>query len=272
MKAISLGWGVQSFTLAAMSALGELERVDVAIHADTTHERQATYEFAEKWTPWFMFHGVHVVTVKDVSTKEIWDGKMIPAFTTSEVHNVEYVYDEFDNLISWKPSGTMSKEHGQALRVCTQRWKVAPVRRYLQSRRHDEPVELWLGISTDEALRMKPSDVKYITHRWPLIEKGMSRNDCVSWLKAHDLEVPVKSSCVFCPYHDSKAWRELKMTGNGDWKKAIEVDRAIRKARPPYDLFIHPARIPLEEVDVRNLEDKGQLRLWDEECEGMCGL
>ena len=51
MKAISLGWGVQSFTLAAMSALGELEPVDVAIHADTTHESKLTYEFAARWTP-----------------------------------------------------------------------------------------------------------------------------------------------------------------------------------------------------------------------------
>jgi len=38
MKSLSLGWGVQSFTLAAMVALGDLEPVDVAIHADTTHE------------------------------------------------------------------------------------------------------------------------------------------------------------------------------------------------------------------------------------------
>lgn len=46
--AISLGWGVQSWTLAAMSALNELPRVDAAIHADTTHERGATYLFAEQ--------------------------------------------------------------------------------------------------------------------------------------------------------------------------------------------------------------------------------
>ena len=46
MKTISLGWGVQSFTLAAMVALGDLEPVDVAIHADTTHEASGTYAFA----------------------------------------------------------------------------------------------------------------------------------------------------------------------------------------------------------------------------------
>lgn len=51
MIAISLGWGVQSFTLAAMSALGELPAVDVAIHADTTHEASGTYAFAARWTP-----------------------------------------------------------------------------------------------------------------------------------------------------------------------------------------------------------------------------
>ena len=38
MRVISLGWGVQSFTLAAMVALGELEPIDAAIHADTTHD------------------------------------------------------------------------------------------------------------------------------------------------------------------------------------------------------------------------------------------
>ena len=58
MNAISLGWGVQSWTLAAMSALGELPRVDVAIHADTTHERSNTYAFAAVWCAW-LAHRVH---------------------------------------------------------------------------------------------------------------------------------------------------------------------------------------------------------------------
>ncbi len=63
MKIISLGWGVQSFTLAAMVALGELEPVDAAVHADTTHESILTYQFAERWTPWLVERGVKVVKV-----------------------------------------------------------------------------------------------------------------------------------------------------------------------------------------------------------------
>ena len=35
---LSLGWGVQSWTIAAMAALEELPPIDLAIHADTGHE------------------------------------------------------------------------------------------------------------------------------------------------------------------------------------------------------------------------------------------
>lgn len=253
MKIISLGWGVQSFTLAAMVALGELEPVDAAIHADTTHEFSGTYEFAAKYTPWLEERGVMVVTVKNTHPilKPYKDGFAvhIPAFTSS-----------------------INKGDGAMQRHCTQDWKIGNIRRWIQANRSGEPVEQWLGISTDEYQRMKDSDVKYITTRWPLIEKHMTRKDCEDWLIAHNLEVPPKSACVFCPFHNTEEWREVKYSGNGDWKKAVEVDEAIRKARPPYDLFVHPSRKPLEEVDFRTAEEKGQLSLWDSECSGICGV
>ena len=43
---LSLGWGIQSSALAAMMALDEIPRADYLIHADTTHEKAATYAFA----------------------------------------------------------------------------------------------------------------------------------------------------------------------------------------------------------------------------------
>lgn len=30
--------------------------------------------------------------------------------------------------------------------------------------------------------------------------------------------------------------------------------------------------VPLDEVDLTTAEDRGQLTLWDNECEGMCGV
>lgn len=249
MKVISLGWGVQSFTLAAMVALGELEPVDAVVHADTTHERSATYEFAKRWTPWLQERGVKVVTVRDGNPNIITDrlgGKIfIPAFTATE-----------------------SAGGGMLRRQCTQRWKLAPMRRWLQANRDRQPVGTWIGISLDEAERMKPSDVKYITNRWPLIEKRMTRSACIAWLERHGLEVPVKSSCVFCPYHNRAAWYQMKRENGPDWQKAVAVDVAIRKVRPPFDLFVHADRVPLPEI--RSPQDNGQLELWSEECSGMC--
>lgn len=253
MKVISLGWGVQSFTLAAMSALGELGPVDAAIHADTEYESSGTYSFAEKWTGWLEDHGVKVVTVQDTKDKLLHsDGSvMIPAFTFG------------------------SKGDGQLRRQCTGRWKIQPMRRWLQSNRSGQPVEQWIGISLDEQHRAKTSEVKYVTNRWPLLEINMTRQDCKHWLEDHGLEIPPKSSCVFCPYHNQAAWQGLSPS---DLSKAIAYDRIIRDRRPPYPLFVHPARIPLSEVDLRTAKERGQLELpweWEmvDDCPlGVCGV
>jgi len=250
MRVLSLGWGVQSFTLAAMVALGELPPVDCAIHADTTHESALTYAFASQWTEWLKTHGVVVVVVATHEKKNIidkWGGMQLPAFTAS------------------------ARGNGQIRRQCTHEWKIRPMRQWLQAHRNKQTIEQWIGISTDEALRMKPSGVKYITNRWPLIEMNMSRRNCISWLKQRGFEVPPKSACVFCPYHTAKEWHAIKDI-QPDWKEAVLVDEMIRKSRPPADLFIHSSRKPLAEVDFRTEEERGQLRLWDEECTGFCGV
>ena len=154
MRVISLGWGVQSFALAAMSALGELPSVDAAIHADTTHERSETYAFAENWTPWLEERGVRVMTVKGKPER----------LAAVQTHNVKSVM--IPVFTAWE-SGVPS---GMLRRQCTDDWKIAQIRRWLQKNRNGEQVEQWIGITRDEATRMKKSDVKYIKNRFPFIE------------------------------------------------------------------------------------------------------
>jgi hypothetical protein len=253
MKIISLGWGVQSFTLAAMSALGELPKVDYAIHADTIHESELTYEFAKRWTNWLEEKGVKIITVTN-PTGGIWPimqrlGQThIPAFTKS-----------------------LNKGDGQLRRSCTHRWKIVPMRRWIQAHRNGGLVEQWIGISLDEYQRMKESDVKFIIHSWPLIDLKMTRSDCIQWLNSRGLEVPPRSACTFCPFHNSTEWRRIKENAS-DWNEAVSVDNALRNKRPPWELYIHPSRIPLERVDFNTEQEKGQLSLWDEECTGICGV
>jgi hypothetical protein len=253
MRVISLGWGVQSFTLSVMAALGDIEPVDAAVHADTTYESSLTYEFADKWTPWLEERGVKIVTVKNEKSNDVirpyGDGKFrigIPVFTASD-------------------------KGGQLRRTCTSDWKIAPLRRWLQQNRNGETVEQLIGISTDEFLRMRDSNVKYIKNVYPLIKLGISRKDCVTYLNDHNIEIPAKSACTFCPFHSTSEWRRMKQIEK-DWKQAVDFDNVLRDKRPPFEIYLHPSRKPLETIDFRTEEEKGQSTFWDQECQGMCGI
>lgn len=151
-------------------------------------------------------------------------------------------------------------KRGTMRRQCTNRWKIVPVRRWLQANRGRRPVELWLGITTDEWQRAKDADVQYITHRFPLLELNMSRADCLRWLRNHGLPAPGKSSCVFCPYLDKRAWETMKREAGDDWRRAVAVDETIRNARLPGQLFVHSRCEPLPDA-VSIPEDSGYSQL-----------
>ena len=248
LRILSLGWGVQSWTLAAMAALGEIPKPDYAVHADTTHEMAGTYAHAEKWTPWLEEHGVPIVTVKaaekSLATAE-WEkypeGLGIPAYSIE----------------------LKTGSEGQIRRECTADWKIMPLRRFARSiigKTSPECVEMWMGISLDEWQRMRTADVKYIKNVYPLVDRRRSRAYCVAWLEQHGLDVPPKSACTFCPYHNKDHWKRLKQASGADWEEAVAVDGLIRNLGrgrgTEFQNFVHPSRIPLEEA-VRIPEDYG---------------
>lgn len=257
LRVLSMGWGVQSWTLAAMMALDEIPRVDFLVHADTHHELQATYEFRRTWEPWLGEHGLTAVTVESDRTdvvREDWsNGVLIPAFTLDA-----------------------KQQPGQVKRQCTHDWKILPIRRFVRSELERRGVavspgvvESHMGISFDEWKRQRTSDVAYITNVYPLVDRRITRSGCAQWLEAHDLPVPPKSGCTFCPYSRAARWQGLKREGGADWQEAVEVDAAIRRKRQEhgYTLFVHSARRPLEEA-VTIPEDFGASQLEMEGCEG----
>ena len=231
---LSLGWGVQSWTIAAMIALGHMPPINLAIHADTTHESTATYDHARTWTPWLAEHGVTVITVTapstDIRVADNYNGVFIPAITVDPA--------------------TGGK--GMLSRQCTDRWKIRPIRSKLRELLGHHPkqgdITALIGISFDEWHRMRDSDAKYIVNSYPLVDMRMTRNDCVQWLTAHHLPVPPKSACVFCPFHTQSHWKALKQAGGQDWDYAVAVDEAIRDRRPNHDLFLHRAGQPLPQA------------------------
>ena len=61
-----------------------------------------------------------------------------------------------------------------------------------------------------------------------------------------------------------------------EWADAVEVDRLIRARGSLGDMgspqYMHRSLVPLDEVDLSTAEDRGQINLFENECEGMCGV
>ena len=241
-----LGWGIQSWTLAAMTALGELPMPDLAIHSDTGHEATGTYRHAEKWTSWLEERGLRVETIKPENGDVFhagWKSVQIPAFTLSNA----------------------TGDEGMVKRQCTGHWKIMPIRRRLREilgKKRPRPgaVEMWIGYSLDEWKRMKDSGVKYVRHEYPLVDMRMTRGQCAQWLESRGLEIPPKSACTFCPYHSAGEWQRMKRAEGRDWEEALAADAAVRERRPGHLLYVHNSRLPLAEaVDIP--EDRGEKQL-----------
>ena len=278
-RALSLGAGVQSSVLALLLARddGELRRLgypqpDAAIFADTGWEPEYVYrhlDWLERELPF------PLIRVSDGNLSE----NLRRARTVSGHNFVDvplFLVDE-------------NGRKGMLRRQCTNHYKVRPITRHVRELAggqrgrpfpRDRYAEMWLGISADEVMRMKPSREKWIEHRWPLIDLGMTRQDCLDWFAA---EYPARylprSACVICPYRSDEHWLELKREEPSSYEDAVRFDRWLRNSRenPVRQIlagrpYLHVSRRPLETA-VAEFEESGLAdEAWGEECEGFCGI
>lgn len=261
---ISLGAGVQSSTMALMAAAGEITPMPkCAIFADTQAEPQSVY----KWLDWlekqlpFPVHRVTRGSLEDESTT---------VFTGSSGKS----------WVRLSPPAFMfygSKNCGPLMRQCTRDSKIRPIQKAITPylKQCDE-VLLWIGISQDEVWRMKDSRRKRVRHIWPLIDKGISRNNCLGWMEARNFPKPPRSACVFCPYHNPVEWRRLKSEEPNEFRRAVNYEKKLQRAYASVESFkgvpfLHSSGVPLHEVNFDPKKDD-QLNLFNNECEGMCGV
>ncbi|MCW8060488.1 hypothetical protein [Agrobacterium tumefaciens] len=295
LRALSLGAGVQSTTLALLAAHGEIGPMpDCVIFADTGWEPKAVYEHLE----WLMSPNVLPFPVDIVSAGNIRDQLLeagqgnrwasIPAFAKSitPAGSEVPIFDEDEDgelvQVATRRTTTGTVSIGMIRRQCTTDFKIVPIRRKVRElaglTRKRSPsfpvVEQWLGISTDEIIRAKPSFEAWQIKRFPLIEKRMSRRDCLAWLRRHDYPEPPKSACIGCPFRDNPRWRFMRDHDPDAWDDAVAVDRVLRTGLRGIrgEVYLHRSCVPLDEADLATAADRGQLDLWPNECEGMCGV
>ena len=194
-------------------------------------------------------------------------------------------FDIYRSIIPVYLKGRDGEGDGIGSRQCTDNYKIRPIRRRMRGLLGLRPrqrvpagttVELWLGISTDEAMRMKDSRDRWMTNRYPLIEAGMSRSDCAEWWAARYDRSLERSACVACPFQSRQRWVEAKRRWPGLFAEAVEIDANLREGlaldKTPY---LHMLRMPLAEavdLDEAVLGAGGQADGFGNECEGHCGV
>lgn len=270
LRVLNLGAGVQSSTVLLMACRGELEGLDAAVFADTGWEPQAVYRHL--W--WLAEQATAAGVPLYVATKgtSIRDDAIDPRHRFASLP-----------VFVKSPGG---RAEGRARRQCTKEYKIEPIGRTIRRdilglapgrSPRGVVVEQWFGISVDELQRVASPRVGYVRHRYPLIDLGMTRADCLGWLARNGYPRPPKSSCIGCPFHDDRFWRVLRDDSPEEFQDAAEFDREIRqgqgsiKARLSGEAFLHRTLIPLDQVDFRTPEERGQGALFDgQDYDGEC--
>lgn len=205
MEVLSFGAGVQSSALILLALEGRHPKPDLVVFADTGSERPRTYATVKQISRLCRAGGVEFVTVS----------------AGSKLHE------------DYRKRNTLPMI-GQA--ICTVKWKIRPVRRCVRARlpcTGPKPwAKMWLGITTDESHRMRSSDVQYIENRFPLIEMGWTRADCIGYLAENYPWLKVeKSGCFMCPYQSRHGWSSLRGEHPELFEVALDLDRAGRQGQ-----------------------------------------
>ncbi len=242
-----------------MAVHGELS-LDRAIFADTQWEPQAVYDWLGE-------------TLMPIAERA---GIPIDIVTAGNIREAALV----GKTESWMPLHIINPDGkaGMAKRQCSKNYKLVPIKRRIRElvgRKKTATATAIIGISRDEAHRMAPSRVQWLTNEYPLVQRHMTRRDCVTWLARHGYPEPPKSSCIGCPYKSDRQWRQLHDESPAEWADAVAFDASpsIRYDRIDGEAFLHRSLVPLPMVDLSTPRERsaaaGQLDLFEAgECDG----
>ena len=226
----SCGGGVDSTAIAVLIVQGELPKPDYAVMIDVGYEPKSTWDHVEDvLKPRLLAVGVELLVL----------------------HSADWTDTALVDHRGWCCLPAYRIKDGEVQKLttrCSGNWKAKVARRWLREQGIDR-CEQWLGIAADEQKRAKPAVEQWTELRWPLIEFGMTREDCV-WLigKAGWPPTP-RTSCYLCPQHTDSEWRRLMDSAPEDFEKGCEAERVIQEQCA--DIYLHRFCVPLGEAVSR---------------------
>lgn len=217
--------------------------------------------------------GVNSVALAILLINNGWRGEIVFADTGCEWPETYCYIDYFENKwlrprgfeivrlkgLPWQKKGRMGEsliEYCEklaiipimAVRWCTVEWKVEPIARYSSGR------EVILGIAADEAHRQKGRIC-------PLVEWGVTREDCKKIIASEGLVIPPKSGCYICPFQPNGRLKALLELHPDLYERAARLERAAA-AKSGKNTTLDPRGISLDE---KRAQFERQLELFVDE-------
>jgi hypothetical protein len=219
VRTFSFGGGVQSTAVLALQALGELPDPYEAFlfsNVGDDSEDPLTIEYFNKYhIPFAEEHGINLIELR----KQRRGGE--PETLWEQLHRTEVKSIQI-------PSRRKNGAPGG--RKCTRDYKIRVIRKWQRKNgsSKDNPAYTGLGISVDEIQRARTAsgfDDQIL--EYPLIDLGMSRDDCFEVIERAGLPRPPRSACFFCPFHNIASWRELKIGRPELFEKAAQLEDVL---------------------------------------------
>ena len=247
IQAWACGGGVQSTAIAALIVLGKLPKPDFAWIVDVGWEKQSTFDYT---------YDVLIPRLADVGV------------TLNIVKTVDYVDNslidgEFCRLPLYEKNidGITRKYKTR----CSGLWKQRVAHKWLKEQ-CVKRCDTWIGISVDEARRMKENQVKWNKIKYPLIELGLRREDCIDLVARIGWRKPEHTACYLCPNQSDYQWQSLKQDYPGDFQRAVEAEERLQAVNPAW--YLHASCRPLKDIQFNAVY--GGL-FTGKECYGDCG-
>lgn len=213
-KATIVSYGAGTNSTAILVGLWERgERPDAITFADTGGEKPHTYQHIEEVQAWCAKVG-------------------FPAIETLRGDMPQQIIDVTLEAECLRLGKLPAKAYGFS--SCSQKWKLEPQARY--NRRYAElhGIELeqitrLIGFDADEPYRVERAEqtahLRRVKERYPLVEWGWGRDECVAAIARAGIKQPGKSACFYCPSTKKPELLELRRQYPGLVERALEMER-----------------------------------------------
>lgn len=293
LHVVNCGGGRQSSWYVVLACLRRVPLPDVVIMSDTGDERPETMAYWwDVLVPLMETAGIPWRLVGRLHTHESQAGERgdIRKDTLASVRDGLRIANA---PLYTKGSGKPRKRdgvrpNGQTNRSCTSEYKIDPIMKCIRHLLGMVPGQRWIskmhgtraavqviGIAAEEAKRAKgKGSGQGSVLVYPLVEDGITTDDCIDGLLGVGLPEPVKSACRACPYRSNASWARLKRDDPESFASAVEFDERLRhphgmgrlndgyteadylQGREPegkvkgltFPAYVHPSCVPLKEI------------------------